>query len=127
MRTIHLCLRLAGCALAATAFTACGGGSSGSNEPPPAGPAETARALTVSWTAPEHSADGSPLTDLAGYRVLVGTASGEYTRTYTVDGTQTLDLTIPDLSAGTYYVVVKAYDTSNNESEPTEELVGVVQ
>ncbi len=33
---------------------------------------------TLSWTPPTQNTDGSPLTDLAGYRVYWGTSSGNY-------------------------------------------------
>src|SRR4030042_1896878 len=34
--------------------------------------------FTLSWDAPTTNADGTPLTDLAGYKVYYGTASGTY-------------------------------------------------
>jgi hypothetical protein len=105
------------------AMPGCGGGSS--SDGTPAVPAS--RSMTVTWDAPEANADGTAMTDLAGYRVLIGTASGQYGRSYTVAATGPLALTVPDLPPATYYVVVKAYDHSDNESEATDELVGVVQ
>ena len=35
---------------------------------------------TLSWVAPSTNEDGTPLTDLAGYKIYYGTASGNYTQ-----------------------------------------------
>jgi hypothetical protein len=90
--------------------------------PPPA-----SLSLRLAWIAPQVNADGSPLTDLAGYRVKVGTQSGTYTRIVSVDGPHTLSATISGLPAATYYVVVTAIDASNNESAPSIEMVKVLK
>ena len=37
--------------------------------------------VQVSWTAPTTNANGSPLTDLGGYRVHYGTCAGQYSTT----------------------------------------------
>ena len=34
--------------------------------------------ISLSWTAPTQNEDGSPLTDLAGYKIYYGQASGQY-------------------------------------------------
>jgi hypothetical protein len=53
-------------------------------------------------------------TDLSGYKVYYGTASGTYGVPLTVGTTTTS--TVSGLSPGTYYLAVTAYDTSGNES-----------
>ena len=61
--------------------------------------------------------------DLAGYRVYWGAASGSY-GTPANAGTAT-SYTITGLTAGqTYYLAVKAYDSSNNESGFSNEVSG---
>ncbi len=35
---------------------------------------------TLSWDPPTTNADGTPLTDLAGYRIYYGTSSGSYSQ-----------------------------------------------
>lgn len=94
--------------------------------PAPA-PVPPSFSLELSWVAPQANADGTALTDLAGYRILVGTASGSYSRIITVDSPSTVNYTIPNLPAATYYVVVKAVDAANNESAPSSELVKVLR
>jgi hypothetical protein len=62
------------------------------------------------------------LADLAGYHIYYGTAHGSYSQTITVGGVSTLSYTIENLSAGTYYMVVKAFDMSSNESAASAEV-----
>lgn len=122
----------------AASLAACGGGSDATSadaagvdtttatlatiakyQPPNRGPA--AGALTVSWVAPTVSADGAPLSDLVGFRILIGTTSGSYTNSVTVTDPTALTYSFTGLATGTYYVVVKAFDTANNESLPSAE------
>lgn len=41
--------------------------------------------LSLSWVAPTMNEDGTPLTDLAGYKVYYGPASGQYDRQEVLD------------------------------------------
>ena len=62
---------------------------------------------TIAWTARTEA-------DLAGYRISWGTTSGTYTSFATVGRvTTTTCASIGITSAGTYYLIVRAYDTSN--------------
>jgi hypothetical protein len=83
--------------------------------------------MTVAWAAPATSADGLKMADLAGYRVYYGTSSGNYTSTINVPGGTTLSYTISGLPTSTYYVMVKAYDSSNNESSSSGEVSKAVR
>jgi hypothetical protein len=67
-----------------------------------------AEQVTLAWDANTES-------DLAGYKVHYGTASGSYTTS--VDVHKVIPSIITGLTAGqTYYFVVTAYNASNNES-----------
>jgi hypothetical protein len=78
--------------------------------------------VTLSWTAPTQNADGTPLTDLAGYRILYGnTPGGPYDRTVTVSNPGVTSYVINQLSPGTYYFVARALDNSGNESTNSNE------
>src|SRR5262245_58221875 len=69
----------------------------------------------LSWSAPTTNVDGSPLTDLAGYKVYYGLASRTYGTPTDVGNRTTYPLT--GLTAGLrYFIAVTAYDTSRNES-----------
>jgi hypothetical protein len=63
--------------------------------------------------------------DVAGYRLYSGTTSGVYTQTIEVGNTTSTP--VSNLAAGTiYYFVVTAYDTSNVESPPSNEVSYIV-
>lgn len=83
---------------------------------------------TLSWDAPNTNTDGSCLTDLAGYTVYYGTASGRYTYNQTLAantancsnttnsnacGTiQRCRYTVQGLGAATWYFALSAYNSN---------------
>ncbi len=82
---------------------------------------------SISWTAPTTNTNGSALTDLAGYKVYYGTASGSYTKS--IDAGNSTAYTVSNLAEGyTYYFAVTAYNTSGGESSySTEKSKQIVQ
>ena len=83
-------------------------------------PASAGQAI-LSWDPPTTNADGSPLTDLDGYRIYYGTSSGAYVTT--LDVGNVITSTITNLTDGTiYYFAVTAYDLSGNESDFSNEV-----
>src|SRR5687767_6502029 len=72
-----------------------GTGSGGGTEPDPGTGSGTGGSGTptgtaaLAWVAPTQNADGSPLSDLAGYRILYGTTPGDYTKTVTISSPYT--------------------------------------
>ena len=80
----------------------------------------------MDWDAPTTSADGTALTDLVGYKIHYGIASGAYDHSIDVGNVTTYVLT--GLTKGqVYYVAATAYDTSNNESVYSKEFQGVAK
>jgi hypothetical protein len=78
----------------------------------------------LAWDAPTTNSDESPLTDLAGYIIYYGTASGTYD--HSIDVKNVTAYTLTGLTQGqTYYIASKAYDTSNNQSGFSNEVSGV--
>lgn len=71
---------------------------------------------TLSWTAPTLNEDGSPLTDLRGYRVYYGTSSNNLSSVLDVGTSGVTSTVVENLSPATWYFAVKAYNTSNVES-----------
>ncbi len=59
--------------------------------------------------------------DLAGYRLYVGTASGQYGEPVDVGNVTGHVMEITPQYGGTYYFAVTAYDTSGNESGYSDE------
>jgi hypothetical protein len=77
---------------------------------------------TLSWLPPTQNTDGSALTDLAGFKIYYGTASGNYTEVITVDNPGISSYLVDSLPTGfTYYFVMTAMDASGMESEYSTE------
>jgi hypothetical protein len=72
---------------------------------------------TLSWSAPTENVDGTPITGLAGYRVYYGTSADALTESIDVAGATTTTYVINDLSPGTYYFTVTAYNAQGIESD----------
>ena len=70
----------------------------------------------LSWVAPTQNTDGSTLTDLAGFRVYSGAATGSLTMQQQIANPATLTFTATGLSVGTRYFAVTAYNTAGVES-----------
>ncbi len=76
---------------------------------------------TLSWTPPTANEDGSVLTDLAGYKIHYGASSRSYTNTIVLSNPGLSTYVIDNLTAGTYYFVVTAFNTPGNESAYSNE------
>jgi hypothetical protein len=71
----------------------------------------------LSWLPPTQNTDGSPLTNLAGYKVYWGTSPGSYPNQVTLNNPGLTIYVVDNLVAGTYYFVVTAFNTSGAESQ----------
>jgi hypothetical protein len=82
--------------------------------------------IRLAWDAPTTNADGTPLTDLAGYKIYYGTASGTYNSPRSPKDVENVTTcTLTGLIPGqTYFISVTAYDISNNESTYSNEVSG---
>ena len=67
---------------------------------------------------------GTPITDLAGYNLYYGTASGNYTQNINVGNVTTY--TTSNLATGTYYFVATAYNTAGKESAYSNQVTKIV-
>jgi hypothetical protein len=83
--------------------------------------------VTLSWKAPTHNTNGTPLTNLAGYRVYYGQRSGQYTRTLSVPNRLLTSVGIEGLSTGTWYFAVRALATNGAESTFSQQVSKYVQ
>jgi hypothetical protein len=96
-----------------------------------------AASVALTWNAPTTNADGSPLTDLGGYRIYLGTATPSCpsasfltvaSSTSTPSTGQTVSTRVAALTAGaTYFVRISAVDTTGNESSCSTSASGVAQ
>jgi hypothetical protein len=96
-------------------FYSCGGGGGTSS-----GSTNSSTSVTLTWDAPTTNVDGTPLTDLAGYKIYYGKLSGKYTNV--IDVGNVITYKVEDLQSGTYYFAVTAYDTSANEGDYSNEV-----
>jgi len=76
--------------------------------------------VTLQWDAPTTNEDGTPLTDLGGYKLYWGHETGVYTKSMDVGDVTTY--TVSGLPDGLYYFAVTAYDTYGNESDFSNEV-----
>ena len=81
---------------------------------------------TLSWQAPTERNDGSPLTNLAGFRLYWGTSSGTYTQSVTVNNPGITTYLIEDLSPATYYFSATAFDAAGAESVFSNEAIKTI-
>ncbi|MHC4489345.1 MAG: choice-of-anchor D domain-containing protein [Planctomycetota bacterium] len=77
------------------------------------------REVSLAWQAPSTNVDGTPVTDLAGFKIYFGPSSGYYTDS--IDVGKVYTYTLENLPAATLYFCVTAYDTMGNESEFSNE------
>jgi hypothetical protein len=84
------------------------------------------RAVTLRWDAPTENVDGSPLTDLSGFRVYYGGGSRSYDGSIEVADPMATELVL-NISPGTSYFAVTAYDADGDESALSNEVSKEIQ
>lgn len=75
--------------------------------------------VTLSWTPPTTNADGSAMTDLAGYRIYYGTSSGALNEMVLISNAGTTRWVVDNLSPATWYFSMTSYNTAGIESVRT--------
>lgn len=71
---------------------------------------------TISWTPPTAQANPAAPLNLAGYRIYYGTSEAGMTHIVTVTDPTSTSYVVDNLSPGTWYFAVSAYDASKAES-----------
>jgi len=74
-------------------------------------------AATLTWLPPTENTDGSPIEDLAGYRIRYGRHPAELTGLHSISNPGISSAVVENLEKGTWYFAVTAYNTSGVESE----------
>jgi len=82
--------------------------------------------VKLSWTQPTQNADGTTLTDLAGYKIYWGTTSGSYPNSVTINDKNVTNYVVDNLSPGTYEFVAKSFNASGIESNYSAPATRVV-
>jgi hypothetical protein len=78
---------------------------------------QTLGSATLSWEAPTQNEDGTTLTDLAGFKVYYGPAVDNYPNVATINNPTVTTYLVENLSPGTWFFVVTAFNFSDDESE----------
>ena len=72
---------------------------------------------TVSWTPPTQNSDGTPLTNLAGYRIMYGPSVDELDQSIGVENPSVSTYVVDNLTSGTWYFAVVAINSAGLSSE----------
>jgi hypothetical protein len=102
-------------------------GASGKTEVVIVRESEIRGSTTLSWMAPTHREDGSPLTNLAGYRLKYGRLSGIYDYQIDIDNPGIVTYVVENLDLGTWYFVASAYDGDEIESHVSNEVARILE
>lgn len=71
---------------------------------------------TMRWVPPTENVDGTPLTDLAGYKIYRGTASKTYSDVVTLQNPGITTYVVEGLGSGTHYFAITAVNSKGVES-----------
>jgi hypothetical protein len=82
--------------------------------------------VTLSWAAPTQNEDGTPLTNLAGYRFLWGTSPGNYPNSVSVNNPGITTYVVDNLAPGTYEFVARSFNSDGVESQMSNTVTKVV-
>jgi len=72
---------------------------------------------TISWIPPTQNTDGTPLTDLAGYRIHYGTSPSALNLVVDINNPGLTSYMIQNLTPATWYFRLRAYSSDGVESE----------
>jgi hypothetical protein len=72
--------------------------------------------VTLSWLPPTTNADGTTITDLAGYRIYYGRSAGTLDQTIVISNSGTTRWVVDNLSPATWYFSMTSYNSSGVES-----------
>jgi hypothetical protein len=72
--------------------------------------------VTLSWNPPTQNTDGTPLSNLAGYRVYWGTSQGNYTNSVTINNPGLSSYVVEQLTPATWFFTLTAVNSVGAES-----------
>jgi len=75
--------------------------------------------VTLSWTPPTQNTDGSPLTNLAGYKIYWGTNQNNLANFATVNNPGLATYVVTSLTPATWYFQTTALNSQGAESSPS--------
>jgi len=93
---------------------------------PASSQSSASRTATLFWEAPSSNTNGSPLTDLAGYRIYYGTSPDELTQTVQLSSVGLQTYVIDGLEPGTWYFAIMALTRTGAESSLSNIVVKTI-
>jgi Putative Ig domain len=72
--------------------------------------------VTVNWSIPTQNTNGTPLVNLAGFRVLFGTSADNLTQSDQIANPGVTSYVLSNLAPGTWYIALVDYTTSGAQS-----------
>jgi hypothetical protein len=70
----------------------------------------------LTWVPPTTNSDGSPLTNLSGFKIYWGTSAGSYSSSVAIMSAGIATYTVENLTPNTYYFAVTALNSAGAES-----------
>ena len=87
----------------------------------------SAATVTINWQAPTENSDGSPLTDLRGYKIYYGATAGNYSSNIPIPNPGLTTYVVENLPPGRYYFAVTSYNSQGVESAMSPEVVATTE
>lgn len=82
---------------------------------------------TLTLIAPSQNTDGTPVTDLAAYRIYFGMTPGNYPNQIYIDNPSISTYVVENLAPTTYYFVATAFNQAGIESGFSNEVSRIVE
>jgi hypothetical protein len=76
--------------------------------------------VTLSWLPPTANTNGTPLTNLAGYKIYYGTSASALNQSVQITNAGISSYVIGNLSPATWYFSLASYNSANVESPPSQ-------
>jgi hypothetical protein len=86
----------------------------------------SAGSVTISWDPPTTNTNGTPLTNLAGYKIYYGTSPTSMTQSVQITNPGLASYVVENLSPATWYFSLVSYTSSDVESPPTEPVSATI-
>ncbi len=82
---------------------------------------------TLTWTAPTQNTDGTPLTDLAGFKIYYGLSQGgPYDEVVDIPDAGATTHVVQPLASGAWFFVATAYNAIGTESDVSNEAMKIL-
>jgi hypothetical protein len=86
----------------------------------------SAGSVTIAWDPPTTNTNGTPLTNLAGYKIYYGTSPTSLTQSVQITNPGLSSYVIENLSPATWYFSLVSYTSSDVESPQTDPVSATI-